>query len=503
MSHYLKKLDVSNDVFFEALEKSRNARDVNRAVFEKLVALEDFTTFKKMMIKRNLELQLEAMESLNHAYTGADADEEGMDSAGGRSAEEDEELERRLLADLALEDTLRKQEESSDEKEMAEILQQSLLELELYHRREAMEQLELEQALALSLLAEEERLERLRQEAKAVAAAAEEEAVQAELRRLRELELDAKASSKSEEPVHNISETKADAVVDAAPEVGAKAPEEAKGKQAGAKESASHEPEPVAASANASAKSSMEAVPKVDPSPGPARTAPALKPLRPVVASKALPPIVASSSSHAAPKGAALSPIPRNLDDQIDAFEERKRLAEEAFRKNQEIAAEQRRKEAELRAKIQNVTAATSTKAEGSGKPAESSEDERARYMREQRDRILAKKKAEREEKVRLEEERTRRRIDDGKMVAPEPDAEALKFIEAQKHLNKNESSSAEDEAERKRALMRRALAMNVKLDMLESSEAKMRADEEALFAGVDLHLQRLENHQKNASRRL
>jgi hypothetical protein len=494
MSHYLKKLDVSNDVFFEALEKGRNARDVNRAVFEKLVALEDFTTFKKMMIKRNLELQLEAMEGLNHTYTGAEADENG----GGRTADEDEEIERRLLADLALEDTLRKQEESRDENDMAEILQQSLLELELYHRREAMEQLELEQALALSLLAEEERLERLRQEAKAVAAAAEEEAVQTEIRRLRELELDVKASSKFEEPAPGFSETKADAVGDLTPEVSAKIPEEAKGKQIGAKES-SNEQEQVATSFDTSAKSSMEAVPKVDPSPVSVRSTPAVKPLRPVVTSKALPPIV--SPSHA-PKSSVLAPIPRNLDGQIDAFEERKRLAEEAFRKNQEIAAEQRRKEAELRAKIQTVTASMSGKTDGSGKPAESIEDERARYMREQRDRILAKKKAEREEKVRLEEERTRRRVDDGKMVAPEPDAEALKFIESQKHLNKNESS-AEDEAEKKRAQMRRALAMNVKLDMIESSEAKMRADEEALFAGVDIHLQRLEKHQKNASRRL
>jgi hypothetical protein len=42
----------------------------------------------------------------------------------------------------------------------------SLLELDLIHKQEEMEQLELEQALALSLLAEEERLRKARVEAK-------------------------------------------------------------------------------------------------------------------------------------------------------------------------------------------------------------------------------------------------------------------------------------------------------------------------------------------------
>jgi hypothetical protein len=42
----------------------------------------------------------------------------------------------------------------------------SLLELELMHRQEELEQLELEQALAMSLMAEEEKIKMIRQEAK-------------------------------------------------------------------------------------------------------------------------------------------------------------------------------------------------------------------------------------------------------------------------------------------------------------------------------------------------
>ena len=51
--------------------------------------------------------------------------------------------------------------------QIAEILRSSLLEMELIHKQQMVEQLELEQALALSLMVEEERLEMARSEAKA------------------------------------------------------------------------------------------------------------------------------------------------------------------------------------------------------------------------------------------------------------------------------------------------------------------------------------------------
>lgn len=62
MSTSLKDLDVTNEIFYEALEKGRNARDINRIVYERLLAMEDFEHFKKMMVKRNIELQLEELQ---------------------------------------------------------------------------------------------------------------------------------------------------------------------------------------------------------------------------------------------------------------------------------------------------------------------------------------------------------------------------------------------------------------------------------------------------------
>lgn len=61
MTKSLQDLDVSNEVFYEAIEKGRNARDINRTVYEKLLAMEDFEHFKKIMVKRNIELQLEEL----------------------------------------------------------------------------------------------------------------------------------------------------------------------------------------------------------------------------------------------------------------------------------------------------------------------------------------------------------------------------------------------------------------------------------------------------------
>jgi hypothetical protein len=65
----LSELDVTPDAFYEACQKSRDGRDINRRVFEKLMAMEDFTVFKKIMVKRNTELQFEAMQAYKE-YAG-------------------------------------------------------------------------------------------------------------------------------------------------------------------------------------------------------------------------------------------------------------------------------------------------------------------------------------------------------------------------------------------------------------------------------------------------
>jgi hypothetical protein len=67
ISSNLGELGISNEMFLESCERARSDRDINATVFERLVAMDDFQTFKKIMTKRNTELQLEAIRSLRLA----------------------------------------------------------------------------------------------------------------------------------------------------------------------------------------------------------------------------------------------------------------------------------------------------------------------------------------------------------------------------------------------------------------------------------------------------
>ena len=63
ISSNLGELGISNDLFLESCEKAKDGRDINTTVFERITAMDDFQTFKKIMAKRNAELRLEAMRS--------------------------------------------------------------------------------------------------------------------------------------------------------------------------------------------------------------------------------------------------------------------------------------------------------------------------------------------------------------------------------------------------------------------------------------------------------
>jgi hypothetical protein len=62
MTENLGELGITIELFFVSCQKSRNNRSINQIVFERLTAIDDFQTFKKVMIRRNIELQIEAME---------------------------------------------------------------------------------------------------------------------------------------------------------------------------------------------------------------------------------------------------------------------------------------------------------------------------------------------------------------------------------------------------------------------------------------------------------
>ena len=67
ISSNLVELGITTELFFESCDNGRNNRDINKQVFERMIAMEDFETFKKLMTKRNMELQLETIRLYNTA----------------------------------------------------------------------------------------------------------------------------------------------------------------------------------------------------------------------------------------------------------------------------------------------------------------------------------------------------------------------------------------------------------------------------------------------------
>jgi hypothetical protein len=203
--------------------------------------------------------------------------------------------------------------------------------------------------------------------------------------------------------------------------------------------------------------------------------------------SKALPPIGGNSS----------------LESQVDAFAERKRLAEEAFQKNQEILSKQKQQDEEARQRLLQAVKATE---HGSSAAVAVEEDDRARYMREQRDRLIAMKKKEREEKVKQEEERNKKKGADVKPLSPGKDPSASRFVELQRKAGADDTENAarreEEEAERKRAQLRRAMALHIKRDIVESEDAKYQQEETSHFAHLDRKLNQIEKLQQENSQR-
>lgn len=169
----LGELGISTELFVESCEKSRNKRDINSTVFERLVAMDDFQTFKKIMTKRNAQLHLESIQSLkaiksasskfNKSFASdAKSDDENDESFVSDSLPDPEEL--RLLKESSSFDW--EAIEQLEDEDIQDFLFQSLMEMELIHRQEELEHAELERALTMSLIIEEDRLRELVSDAK-------------------------------------------------------------------------------------------------------------------------------------------------------------------------------------------------------------------------------------------------------------------------------------------------------------------------------------------------
>ncbi len=169
---------------------------------------------------------------------------------------------------------------------------------------------------------------------------------------------------------------------------------------------------------------------------------------------------------------------------------EKKREVEGVMRKASEQLAGQRRNEEELRAQIAGVD------------PVEA--ERRARHLKEQRDLLLAKKKAEREAKVALEEDKKRRQ-------ESSPDAKAdtgklskgfVGTLDAKRGDGSKQAPTAEEMADMRRATMRMALARRMKIDLIESEEAKLAAIQDSQFEEYDRKLQQVEQMREDNRKR-
>lgn len=119
-----------------------------------MVAMDDFLTFKKLMVKRNVELGYEALKELQRDSIPiiAPVTEEEAEIQFQRAVKESEDMsvdeEGSQILHVASECGLEAKEESYVvDKDLRAAIDQNLMEMELLHKQEEMEQLELEQVI--------------------------------------------------------------------------------------------------------------------------------------------------------------------------------------------------------------------------------------------------------------------------------------------------------------------------------------------------------------------
>ena len=287
----LGELGITTEIFVASCERARNSRDINATVFERLIAMDDFQTFKKIMTKRNAQLHMESLQSLKAATSVSSKFNKSFGSEG-KNDENDESFvsydslpdpeELRILKESDWEAI-----EQLEDEDIQDFLFQSLMEMELIHRQEELEHAELERALTLSLVIEEDRL--------------------------RDLISDSKAVPSSEERATSKAEAKESAVI-----------ADSKDADSDVKGGGDRDAKPSRSNRKAPATGQLEPI--------------QLKPLKMWSDMKPLPSIA--------------SPTSIKIAEELD---EKKRSAEDALRRSQEQLALQRRKEEDLRKQINGI----------------------------------------------------------------------------------------------------------------------------------------------------
>lgn len=169
LESFLSELGTDAETMIKACEENKESDPKVGRFLHYLLALDDFRSFRKMMVKRNVELEAEAMEAWARmqAQHAADSLEDPAAKAAAASGPPPP-------PPVESQPPLPKPEpiagDADAEKELQLALAASLTASEMIMKQAELEDAELQQALALSLAEEEERIrreERKREEARA------------------------------------------------------------------------------------------------------------------------------------------------------------------------------------------------------------------------------------------------------------------------------------------------------------------------------------------------
>ena len=478
---HLAEIGVAELQFAKAVEAGYQRRDVNRKVFDQIIAVDDFLTFKKMMVKRNVQLELEVVEAMKNARqrivppSSKEEEDQNM-KAATKFSEDVSRFEGGKTKDSG--NNNGGGSKTGDDKEATQLkaaMEANLLEMQLYAKQMELEQAELEKALAISLKLEEERLMRLKQLQK------EQSDVEKLAKEVEKAELElAEERTKEKDRAQRMYEA-GERKREEEEEMERQQSEEQAKRKAERKARKKEERRAEKKRLKAEAKAKQKEQESMSMSGG-------LKPLAPLGGSKFNDD---DEDNDMSPKkksfGGAkslLGPIP-----DIKAFQQKKALAMDEFRKNQE-EIEKRRAEQEEMQRAANIS--------------EQEMEARAEYLRQQRARMLEKKKRERERKLREFQEKKsmarnseKDKFEKAKMQMQAEKAKAEKD-DKPKENNKPKELTA---AQKKRRQMAMALGMQMKKDMLDDEDQKNNARQVEQFAALDEQLRQAEKMRQDRRR--
>ncbi|ETV99894.1 hypothetical protein H310_07926 [Aphanomyces invadans] len=140
----LAEIGITPSDFADICARCRHSTEISMAVINQILAIDDFLTFKKLMVKRNLELELEVITAVRDERQNAAA--KSALEAEAKLAEE----EAKAAEDAARQEFVAEEDFS--------FVEDYWMEMDILYKQEEMEQAELEAAIALSIAVEEERV---------------------------------------------------------------------------------------------------------------------------------------------------------------------------------------------------------------------------------------------------------------------------------------------------------------------------------------------------------